>query len=172
MKSNIFILSFFAMFLTISPVLAQNLPKSPNNNIKSAFDVILLGAGCQAVISVLRSVIKNSADVNSYIKLDARSLRQIQKKLTNSILVIEKELPLYREIVKSAEVMPEKILNANEKNTYARTFSMLTQIGNQAVQDEKFLKFLDNLFNESETCLNKFDEYKAKVKLLPRDKQE
>lgn len=167
MKSKL-ILSFFTIFITISPVLAQNLPvlpEEPKNNIELAFEVVLAGSRCQASLNILGAIIRNTSSVNSYVKLRFEPLDQIEKKLNNEIERIEKELPAYRRVIQLAKFMPHGLLSQTEKYTRFQTTQAINQMGIKAGQSDQFQEFINRLFKESEICVDKFDKLKKKVNL-------
>lgn len=172
MKSKL-ILLLFAFFLTISPVLAQKsvkLIEEPKNNITMAFELILYGSECQAGLKLLASIVSSSADVNTVLKVDETAHRDAIKKLEEEAVRIEKELPVYRNVVFAANIMMDDFWIKNESAVYNFMSNELMQAGKMATRQNQFPLFVKSLFDKSELCITKFDTDKKKIKLLSQDK--
>ena len=171
MKSKL-ILPILAFFLIISPVLAQNSPKvaeEPKNNTTAAFELILFASECQSGLKLLASILRTSADVNEVLKVDETVHRSVIKKLEKEALRIEKELPAYRNVVFSAEIMMDDFWRKNESDVYTYMITRLMQSARTASQQKQFVLFTKSMFDNSEKCVAKFDINKKKIKLLLQD---
>lgn len=159
------ILLFFASFLIISPVLAQEVVKKDSNlsNAGLALSVVLASAQCQGGLKFLTYFITNTMNINLYLKQDVSDLKNIILNLKTSINDLETDLPKYKKIVNDVGIRSASYWSQLEVATFNRSYDELFLWSKQMFDQDSTDVFIKALFETAEKCIDIVEDLKMKV---------